>query len=234
VGETEHEALDRQLILAGRLAGLERLIAGTAHEINNPLTSVAGLASLLLMDADDPQTKEDLEVIAKETERAVVVVRNLRSFVQRGTPESQPCDLNEAVSLVCSARGYELRARGIEPVLDLASGIPMVSAVHEDLLHVVLQLILHAEDALLGAHSANNGAAGGDLRMAGRTLELATLAYGSDAVLTSTHADDFARAGNSVRMEICSAMARRLGGSIQADRLPDGRIRTTMSLPGAA
>jgi nitrogen fixation/metabolism regulation signal transduction histidine kinase len=234
VADHEGDAHEAGLLQAGRLSGLERLIAGTAHEINNPLTSVSGLASLLLMDADDAQTREDLEVISKETERAVMIVRNLRSFVGRGEPEQQPCDLNEAVSLVTTARGYELRARGIEPVLSLGSGLPAVLAAHEDLLHLVLRLVLDAEDSLHGRHSAADGAAAGDQYPSGVLLQLATFATGTDAVLASTYDAGRDQVWSEECAKICGAMARSLGGSRSVERLPDGRVRTVITLPGAS
>jgi nitrogen-specific signal transduction histidine kinase len=234
MAEDEPGTVDRQLAGVGRLTGLERLIAGTAHEINNPLTSVAGLASLLLMDTDDPQAREDLEIMIAETERAIVIVRNLRAFVPRGAPERQPCDLNQAVSLVSLTRGYELRARGIESELTLGSGLPPVTAAYDDLLHLVLQLILDAEDSLLGPHSAVNGAATEDVRPGGVVLHLATSAIGADAVLTATHECRHLRAPAGRSADIGRAMARMLGGTLSVDRLPDGRVRTTVVLPGVA
>ena len=109
-------------MVAGRLAGLERLIAGTSHEINNPLTSVQGLASLLLMDAKDTQTREDSEVIAAETERAVVVIRNLRSFVQRGGQSRSP-----AISTRRCAWSPPLAGTSCGPVVSsLCSNFPVV------------------------------------------------------------------------------------------------------------
>jgi two-component system NtrC family sensor kinase len=222
--------MDSHLVVAGRLAGLERLIAGTAHEINNPLTSVQGLASLLLMDADDAQTREDLEVIAAETERAVVVIRNLRSFVQRGETEPQPCDLNTAVRLVTATRGYELRARSIELALELPGDLPPVVTVHEDLLHLILQLILDAEDALLGAAG---GTIADDSQPTAMTLELATAAAGPSLVIAATYDGARLMTGTGGRGDVCAAMARELGGSHATKQLPDGRVRTTVLLPAA-
>ena len=225
--------LDNRLVVAGRLAGLERLIAGTAHEINNPLTSVQGLASLLLMDARDAQTREDLEVMTAETERAVVVIRNLRSFVQRGRSGPQPCDLNAAVRLVAATRGYELRARGIEPVIDLPTGLSPVEAVHEDLLHLILQLVLDAEDVLQRPVGAGGGAAADDDLPSGLTLELATAAAGRSVIIASTHARGSLDTGSNGHGAVCAAMARQLGGSYSTEQLPNGRVRTTVLLPAA-
>lgn len=220
-------------MVAGRLSGLERLIAGTSHEINNPLTSVQGLASLLLMDAAGAQTREDLEVIAAETERAVVVIRNLHSFVQLGGSEPQPCDLNQAVRLVAATRGYELRARGIEPLLELPNGLAPVLAAHDRLLHLILQLVLDAEDVLLGAVSAVNSATAEAPGRSGLTLELATAAAGPAVIIAATHDCGSGETKSGGRTDICAAMARELGGSLSTEQLPNARVRTTVLLPAA-
>ena len=185
------------------------------------------------MDTRDAQTREDLEVIAAETERAVVVIRNLRSFVQRGRSEPQPCDLNQAVRLVAATRRYELRARSIEPSLDLPSGLSPVMAVHEDLLHLILELLLDAEDALLRAVSAANVAAAGESRFSGMALELATAGAGPSVTIAATHAGGNLEIGPNGRRDTCAAMARELGGSLSNEQLPNGRMRTTVLLPAA-
>lgn len=66
-----------------RLISLGEIIAGVAHELNNPLTSVVGFAQLLLEREADTGSKRDLEIIFNEAQRAAKVVRNLLSFARK-------------------------------------------------------------------------------------------------------------------------------------------------------
>ena len=89
-----------QLIQSAKLAGVGELAAGIAHEINNPLTTIIGLASLLL-DTSVPTTEherhEDLRMINQEARRARDIVRGLLNFARADTPKRQPTDLNQLI-----------------------------------------------------------------------------------------------------------------------------------------
>jgi len=72
----------RQLLQANKLASVGSLAAGVAHEINNPLTGVLTYSSFLLKRADkDPELREDLEVIVRETKRCREIVKDAPSVL---------------------------------------------------------------------------------------------------------------------------------------------------------
>lgn len=148
----------RAVLAEDRLRALSMLIAGVTHEINNPLTAIQGLVSLLRTECDEPENREDLDIVLTETERTVRIVRNLRAFAGHAD-EPQLSQLNDAVRQVVDARGYEIHARGIDIELDLAADLSYVAATGPDLLYLTLQLILWAEQTLLGTppRDAGNG-----------------------------------------------------------------------------
>ncbi len=76
-----------------RLSAVGELVAGVAHEINNPLQAIVGCVELLLDDhADRALMRRDLEIVRREAGRAGHIVRNLLSFVRRSRsrPRSPP------------------------------------------------------------------------------------------------------------------------------------------------
>ena len=88
-----------QLIQSAKLAGVGELAAGIAHEINNPLTTIIGLASLLL-DTSVPTAehkRHEVRMINQEARRARDIVRGLLNFARADTPKRQPTDLNQLI-----------------------------------------------------------------------------------------------------------------------------------------
>ncbi|HEX8362240.1 MAG TPA: PAS domain S-box protein [Longimicrobium sp.] len=161
---TEKIARERHLRRVERLAGVGTLIAGVAHELNNPLSAVLGFTRLLLMEPRPDSEREDLETIARETERMAKIVSDLR-LIARGTQEEsgkrEPVDLNDVVRHVLKTRAYALRTGNVEVADDLAAGLPTLLADRGKLEQVLLNLVINAEQALAGV--------AGDRRLAVRT-----------------------------------------------------------------
>ena len=122
---TELESMRRRLARSEQQAALGRIVSGVAHELNNPLTTVMGLASLVLADERlDPALAADLGKVIQETERAARIVENLLGFARAHRPERKPCRLNELVESVLALRTYEMTVSSIAVERRLAEGLP--------------------------------------------------------------------------------------------------------------
>jgi len=149
---TEQRALEAQLIQNEKMASVGQLVSGVAHELNNPLTSIAGLAELLLEPArrlPEP-TREHLRVIHDQAERAARIVRNLLTFARPSSLVKEPVDLNDVVARTALLISYEMRQRGIELERTLDPEPVVVMGDRYELQQVLLNLLTNAVHAVSG------------------------------------------------------------------------------------
>ena len=146
---TEQRALESQLIQSERLAAVGQLVSGVAHELNNPLTSIAGLSEFLQERPGVGRAeREHLSVIHDQAERAGRIVRNLLTFARRGTPGEELVDLNELVDRTALLVRYELSVRGITLVEERTPAPLRVRGNADELQQVLLNLVTNAAQAV--------------------------------------------------------------------------------------
>lgn len=144
---TQELQLREQLVTTERLSAIGELVAGVAHELNNPLQTVIGSVELLL-DGDGTHQRKDLELVRQEATRAGQIVRNLLAFVRRSTPDRRPEDLNQVVRSTAAVREHHLAQQNIALELYLDPR-PVVALVNrEEIQQIVLNLVLNAEHAI--------------------------------------------------------------------------------------
>jgi PAS domain S-box-containing protein len=145
---TDEVRLRDQLVHTERLSAIGELVAGVAHEINNPLQTIIGSVELMIEERPSPAMLRDLELVRREGMRAGQIVRNLLSFVRRSTPDRAPADLNEIVATTVQVREFHLQQNNITITTSLHETPLQVLANREELQQIVLSLLLNAEQAI--------------------------------------------------------------------------------------
>jgi len=141
-----------QLLQAEKMAALGQTISGVAHELNNPLATILSWAERLAERNVDDKTRQGLEVILAESERAARIVRNLLTFARKRQTTRAMVDLNQVVRETLALRAYEQKVNNIQVVEALSSGLPDVFADGHQIKQVLLNLLINAEQACLGAN----------------------------------------------------------------------------------
>ncbi|MGH7606543.1 MAG: histidine kinase dimerization/phospho-acceptor domain-containing protein, partial [Gemmatimonadales bacterium] len=146
---TDQQALETQLIQSEKLAAVGQLVSGVAHELNNPLTSIAGLSEFLLEQKEiGKKDRGHLQVIQEQAQRAGRIVRNLLTFARTGPQERAPVDLNDVVKRTLQLMSYDLKLRDIGVDRQLTGGLPDVLGDQHGLQQVVLNLVTNAAQAV--------------------------------------------------------------------------------------
>ncbi len=146
---TERKQLEQQLRQSEKLSALGQLIAGVAHELNNPLAVIMGYSQLLAKPgATDGKVKNDIVKILRESERAAKIVRNLLTFARPREPQMVVADINRLVASILETHETELVQNNITVTKHLSANYPQTMADPHQIEQVVTNLLVNAIHAL--------------------------------------------------------------------------------------
>ena len=218
-----------RLVRSEKLAGIGRLAAGVAHEINNPLAVILGYARLLRRRSEGP-VADDLQVIEDETLHAKRIVDDLLDLSRPLGTDPEPVELRA----LCDDAVSRLRETSrLDSVKVSVSGTARVDGSPQKLRQVVLNLIRNAAEAAgpggrvdVEVQSSPEGAVV-SVRDSGPGLSAEARARLFEPFFTTK--DD----GTGLGLAVSLGIARAHGGGIEAESPPGGGARFTVRLPPA-
>jgi two-component system NtrC family sensor kinase len=151
VAERTHELerMQAQLIRSEKLASLGELVAGIAHEINNPLTGILVFSSLILNDSRlDPALKNDLGIIIQETERCAKIVKGLLDFARESVPQKTWTSLNDILDASLALVKNQTLFQNVTLIRDYSSDLPAIMADPHQIEQVIINMLLNAGHAM--------------------------------------------------------------------------------------
>jgi two-component system NtrC family sensor kinase len=147
--QTERRRLQDQLIQSEKMSAIGQLIAGVAHDLNNPLASVVGFADYLTEVPQVPPTlREPLTVIREEAERASNIVKNLLSFARKQEHQRRPTALKPLLDATFLLLRNQLMAQRVEARLEVDADLPMPDIEPNQIQQVFVNLINNAAQAI--------------------------------------------------------------------------------------
>jgi len=147
--EEESKNLELQLLHADRLATLGQLSAGIAHEINEPLAGILGLAQLMEKNNSlNKEAKNDLENIVAASLHAREVVKKLMLFARQMPSTQNWLNLNDAVKNAIFFLESRCRKNMIKVRMELKKGIPDITADSSQIHQVLINLVVNSLQAM--------------------------------------------------------------------------------------
>ena len=147
---TEERKVADHLGRTEKLAAIGELVAGVAHELNNPLTGISTFAQLLLEDNLEEEQFESVSLIKREADRAIGVIRDLLLFARKTDARDVPVDINTIVKHTVRLRALASRSGGIDVHMRLDESNPRARGDEQKLQQVLLNLLVNAESAMEG------------------------------------------------------------------------------------
>lgn len=228
-----------QLIQSEKLSGIGQFVAGVAHELNNPLTSVMGFSELLQQGDVNPQQKRHLEMIHKSALRCQKIVQSLLSFSRRHQPEQKLVCVNSLVEAAVEILQYQLRTSNIEVVTCLDPRLPQAMVDSHQIQQVFLNIINNARQAIethrpRGAIRISTDTCGTNVRVIfsdnGPGISVENLSKVFDPFFTTKEVGK----GTGLGLSLCYGIVKEHGGVIKASSKPGQGATFTVELPIAS
>ena len=226
---TESRQFEQQLAQKEKFASMGQMMAGAAHELNNPLTAILGVSDLLRERATDEATRRQVEIVLQQARRAAGIVQNLLAFARPPALGRTTVRLDELIQRALQLQQASLRQKNITVDFQPPASLPTIVGDPKLLTQVFLNLITNAEQAISSVRDH------GALKI---SLEC------SEGNLTATFADD----GPGISPENAGKLfdpfftTKRPGGgsglgltiSLAVAKEHGGRIEVQTSSPGGA
>ena len=234
---TDLKRLEEQLIQAEKLAAMGQMLAGVAHELNNPLTAILGVTELLReRQGEDDSTKRQLELTHRQARRAARIVQNLLEFSRPASPQKKPLDLSNLLDRTLQLHEHSLRRNNVEVDFRLQPDLPGVIGDANQLIQVFLNLITNAEQAIREVRDAGRiqiraGRNGNQLAITVQDDGVGIRPESLPRIFDPFYTTKRPGGGTGLGLSICMSIIREHGGNIEAETLPAGGSAFTIYLP---
>lgn len=233
---TESKEVERQLAQKEKLTEMGQMMAGAAHELNNPLTAILGVADLLRERTAETDTRRQVEIVLQQARRAAIIVQNLLAFSRPLALGRGRIQLDELIQQALQLQQASLQQKNIEVQFTTPKNLPAIAGDPRQITQAFSNFIMNAEQAISAVRDH------GILKI---TLER------TNGKVSVTFADDGAGispenagkifdpffttkrpgGGTGLGLTICLAVVKDHGGSIEVQSSPGSGASFRLLLP---
>ena len=223
-----------------KLSALGVLLAGVAHELNNPLSVVLGLSLMTKESATDAKSRERADKIGKAAERCARIVKTFLAMARQQPAQISNVTIDEVVAAAVEVAAYSIRSSDIELSIDLEADLPAIWADPDQLSQVLINLLVNAEQALHDwdgqrkiTVSTRRHPLSGNI-----VVRVADTGPGIPEEILPRIFEPFfttkeVGSGTGIGLSFCDRIVQSHGGTIQVGAIPGGGSEFVISLPAS-
>ncbi|HKV04533.1 MAG TPA: PAS domain S-box protein [Candidatus Acidoferrales bacterium] len=236
---TEAKQVEQQLAQKDKFAAMGQMMAGAAHELNNPLTAIIGVSDLLRERAADETSRRQVDLVLQQARRAATIVQNLLAFSRPLAPGRLKLRLAEIVQEALQVEQAALEKKNIRVKFTPPADLPEIEGDRKLLVQVFLNILANAEQSISTA--GDRGAIEVSLARAGDKVSVTFVDDGPgippdiigrifDPFFTTKRPGG----GSGLGLTICLAVVKEHGGTIEVDSSLGAGATVRVLLPIAA
>jgi two-component system, NtrC family, sensor kinase len=232
----ELKALHTQLVWSDKLAAMGQLLAGVAHELNNPLTVIMGYGELVSDAITVQSARDQLTKLVSEARRMKRIIENLLRFSRQSACDVQTAQLFPVVQEVLALREYHTRTRNVRVELNIAPNLPFLAVNEDEIKQILLNLFNNSCDALEGG--ADTKQISIRARRNGPRVAIEVEDTGPGFGNLNRALDPFYTTkpvgkGTGLGLSVCYGIVRERGGDLRIENVKPCGARVTIELPVA-
>jgi signal transduction histidine kinase/ActR/RegA family two-component response regulator len=227
-----------RIFQAEKLSALGELLAGVAHELNNPLSVVVGHALMMREETSDPQTIARIEKIGDAAERCARIVKSFLAMARQQKVDAKPSDL---ATIIAAARSTFMPENAPEIIIELPDDLPFVLAERSQLEQVFGNLMLNASQAMVTSSTGDRITLTARLLPGGESIGIDVVDNGpgipaeiGKRVFEPLFTTKPAGQGTGIGLAFCHRVIHSHGGTIEIMPSDEGaHFHITMPVAGA-
>jgi two-component system NtrC family sensor kinase len=232
----ELQSLHTQLVWSEKLAALGQLLAGVAHELNNPLTAIMGYGELIHDAIAAPEARDQLVKLVSEARRMNRIIDNLLRFSRQSARGTEAVQLSPVVQQVLALREYYTRTRNLRVELDIAPDLPSLAVNEDEIKQILLNLFNNSSDALEGTAGSKKISIRAYQSGPRAVIEVEDTGPGFgnlNRALDPFYTTKPVGKGTGLGLSVCFGIVKKRGGDLEIENVEPHGARVRIKLPFA-